>query len=77
MVVFDHQSGWSEGLKTRGKITRLEGIIGGQWQEPDFFESALRRIGASAVMNGAGGVPLRRDSFPDAIARRIEHPAHV
>src|ERR1035441_5920358 len=36
------------------KITRLEGIIGGQWQELDFFESALRRIEASAVMNGAG-----------------------
>ena len=26
------------------KITRLEGIIGSQWLELDFFESALRRI---------------------------------
>jgi transposase-like protein len=26
------------------KIARLERIVGGQWQELDFFESALRRI---------------------------------
>ena len=38
-----------------GKVARLEGIVGGQWQELDFFESALRRIDADAAMSGAGG----------------------
>jgi transposase len=37
------------------KVTRLEGIVGGQFQELDFFESALRRIKADAAMSGAGG----------------------
>jgi transposase-like protein len=37
------------------KISRLERIVGGQWQELDFFESALRRIDADAAMSGAGG----------------------
>jgi hypothetical protein len=37
------------------KIARLERIVGGQWQELDFFESALRRIKADAAMSGAGG----------------------
>jgi transposase-like protein len=36
------------------KVTRLEGIVGGQWQELDFFESALRRIDADAAMSGTG-----------------------
>ncbi len=37
------------------KITRLEGIIGGQWVELDFFESALRRIEEKARKNGDSG----------------------
>ena len=37
------------------KVTRLEGIVGGQFEELDFFESALRRIKADAAMSGAGG----------------------
>ena len=36
------------------KVTRLEGIVGGQFAELDFFESALRRIDADAAMSGAG-----------------------
>jgi len=49
--------GWLERRieELEAKITRLEGIIGGQWQELDFFESALRRIKANAAMSGAGG----------------------
>lgn len=37
------------------KITRLEGIIGGQWLELDFFESALRRIEEKERRKGGGG----------------------
>ena len=37
------------------KVTRLEGIVGGQFEELDFFESALRRIKADAATSGAGG----------------------
>ena len=38
------------------KITRLEGIIGSQWLELDFFESALRRIeGRAQKKSGNGG----------------------
>ena len=36
------------------KIARLERIVGGQWQELDFFESALRRIDSDAAMTGTG-----------------------
>ena len=37
------------------KITRLEGIIGGQWLELDFFESALRRIEEKGRRKGDDG----------------------
>ena len=37
------------------KIARLERIVGGQWQELDFFESALRKIDADAAISGSGG----------------------
>jgi transposase-like protein len=36
------------------KIARLERIVGGQWQELDFFESALRRTGKRNAMTGSG-----------------------
>lgn len=36
------------------KVTRLEGIVGGQFEDLDFFESALRRIKADVAMSGAG-----------------------
>jgi transposase-like protein len=36
------------------KIVRLERIVGGQWQELDFFESALRRIEKKDAMSGGG-----------------------
>lgn len=37
------------------KISRLEGIIGGQWLELDFFESALRRIEERGRRKGGDG----------------------
>jgi transposase-like protein len=37
------------------KILRLEGIIGGQWLEVDFFESALRRVEEKARRSGGNG----------------------
>jgi transposase len=36
------------------KIARLERIVGGQWQELDFFESALRRIEKKDATSGEG-----------------------
>jgi transposase-like protein len=37
------------------KISRLEGIIGGQWLDLDFFESALRRIEEQGRRKGGDG----------------------
>ena len=37
------------------KISRMEGIIGGQWLELDFFESALRRVEEKARTSGGSG----------------------
>ena len=37
------------------KVARLEGIIGSQWLELDFFESALRRIEGSARRKSGNG----------------------
>jgi hypothetical protein len=37
------------------KITQMEGIIGGQWLELDFFESALRRIEEKGRRKGGNG----------------------
>lgn len=39
-----------------GKITRLEGIVGRQWLELDFFDSALRRIEEQERKSGGSGV---------------------
>ena len=36
------------------KIARLERIVGGQWQELDFFERALRRIEKQNATIGGG-----------------------
>jgi len=57
------------------KISQLEGIIGGQWLELNFFESALRRVEEKA--RKSGGNVSRRNPWQDAIARRTKHPAHV
>ena len=46
------------------KIARLERIVGGQWQELDFFESALRRIEKKDVMTGGGGNASLPKSVP-------------
>ena len=59
------------------KVTRLEGIVGGQFEELDFFESALRRIKADAAMSGAGGSASTQRSGIGCDRRPTEHPAHV
>ena len=46
------------------KIARLERIVGGQWQELDFFESALRRIEKKDAMTGGGGNRATPKSVP-------------
>ena len=46
------------------KIARLERIVGGQWQELDFFESALRRIEKKDAMTGGGGSASTPKSVP-------------
>jgi len=46
------------------KIARLERIVGGQWQELDFFESALRRIEKKDAMIGGGGTASLPKSVP-------------
>ena len=46
------------------KIARLERIVGGQWQELDFFESALRRIEKKNAMTGDGGIASTPKSVP-------------
>lgn len=47
------------------KIARLEGVIGRQWLELDFFEGALRRIGEKARRSGSDG---ERASTPRSAA---------
>ena len=46
------------------KVTRLEGIVGGQFEELDFFESALRRIEKKDAMTGGGGNRSTPKSVP-------------
>jgi transposase-like protein len=46
------------------KIARLERIVGGQWQELDFFESALRRIEKKDAMTGSGANASTPKSVP-------------
>jgi transposase-like protein len=46
------------------KIARLERIIGGQWQELDFFESALRRIEKKDATTGGGESASTPKSVP-------------
>jgi hypothetical protein len=46
------------------KIARLERIVGGQWQELDFFESALRRIEKKDATIGDGGTASLPKSVP-------------
>ena len=46
------------------KIARLERIVGGQWQELDFFESALRRIEKKDATIGGGGNASLPKSVP-------------
>ena len=46
------------------KIARLERIVGGQWQELDFFESALRRIEKKDAMTGGGANASTPKSVP-------------
>ena len=46
------------------KIGRLERIVGGQWQELDFFESALRRIEKKDAMTGGGASASTPKSVP-------------
>ena len=47
------------------KIARLEGVIGRQWLDLDFFESALRRIEERARRSGGDGA---RASTPRSVA---------
>ena len=46
------------------KMARLERIVGGQWQELDFFESALRRIEKKDETIGGGGNASLPKSVP-------------
>jgi transposase-like protein len=47
------------------KIARLERIVGGQWQELDFFESALRRIEKKDATTGGGASASMPKSVPE------------
>lgn len=47
------------------KIARLEEVIGRQWLDLDFFESALRRIEEKARRSGGDG---ERASTPRSVA---------
>ena len=38
-----------------GKVSRLEGVVGRQWLELDFFDSALRRIAEKRQRNAGSG----------------------
>ena len=40
-----------------GKVARLEGVVGRQWLELDFFESALRRIEEMRRKSDGDGEP--------------------
>lgn len=41
-----------------GKLVRLEGVVGRQWLELDFFESALRRIEEMRRKSDGNGEPV-------------------
>jgi hypothetical protein len=53
------------------KIARMERIIGGQWQELDFFESALRRIEKRDATTGDGGNTSTPKSVPGCDRRAV------
>ncbi len=39
------------------KVARLEGLVGRQWMELDFFDSALRRVQGKEPQSGGNGAP--------------------
>ena len=47
------------------KIARMERIVGGRWQELDFFESALRRIEKKDATTGGGASASMPKSVPE------------
>jgi len=60
------------------KVTRLEGIVGRQFEDLDFFESPLRRIDADAAMSVTGGsasTPKDGQRVRFLHARRCHHPS--
>jgi transposase len=65
----------------QGKIAGLEGVIGRQALELDFFESALRRIRETERQSGRAAAlarpNLRRGPQSKRIARQTEHSADV
>jgi len=54
------------------KIARLEGIIGGQWLELDFFESALRRIEEKRRKSGSDGEKTSMPRSASGCARKAD-----
>lgn len=53
-------------------VARLEGVIGRQWMELDFFDSALRRVRGTGRPSGSNGAPASTPRSASGCARKAD-----
>jgi transposase-like protein len=55
-----------------GTVARLEGVIGRQWMDLDFFDSALRRVRGTELPSGSNGAPASTPRSASGPARKAD-----
>ena len=55
-----------------GTVARLEGVIGRQWMELDFFDSALRRVRGTERPSGGSGAPASTPRSANGCERKAD-----
>ena len=55
-----------------GQVARLEGLVGRQWMELDFFDSALRRVRGKGPQSGSDGALASTPRSASGCARKAD-----